>query len=326
MRRREFLALLGGVALTRSIAARAQQSSIPVIGYLSSGSPESDTLRLTGLRWGLSEAGYVEGQNVAIEYRWAENQSDRLPALADDLAQQRVAVIIAPGVASTLAAKAATKTIPIVFVISTDPVQLGLVPSLNRPGGNLTGISAFGREVAAKGLEVLHELLPATASVGFLENPSNPIGELQKSSIVAAARAIGVEIQILHASTEGELDAAFASLARTRTGALVVSTDYFFNGRPNQLVALAARYAVPTIYSIREFAMSGGLISYGVSNAEVYRLTGLHVARVLKGEKPGDQPVIQITKIELVINLKTAKALGLTIPPSLLARTDEIIE
>jgi putative ABC transport system substrate-binding protein len=326
VRRREFLTLLGGVALTRSIAARAQLSSIPVIGYLSSGSPESDAVRLTGLRRGLSEAGYVEGKNVAIEYRWVENQSDRLPALAADLVQNRVAVIIAPGVASTLAATAATKTIPIVFAVSTDPVQLGFVPSLNRPGGNLTGISAFGREIAAKGLEVLHELLPATALVGFLENPSNPIGELQKKSIVAAARAIGVEIQILHASTEDELDAAFASFARTRTGALVVSTDYFFNGRPNQLVALAARYAVPTIYSIREFAMSGGLISYGVGTAEVYRLTGLHAARVLKGEKPGDLPVIQITKIELVINLKTAKALGLTIPPSLLARADEIVE
>ena len=326
MRRREFLRLLGGVAFTRSIAARAQQSSIPVIGYLSSGSPESDAVRLTGLRRGLSEAGYVEGQNLTIEYRWAENQSDRLPALAADLAQQRVAVMIPPGVASTLAAKAATKTIPIVFAVATDPVQLDLVPSLNRPGGNLTGISAFGREVAAKGLEVLHELLPATASVGFLENPSNPIGDLQKKGIVAAAHAIGVQIQILHASTEAELDAVFASLAQTRTGALVVSTDYFFNGRPNQLVALAARYAVPTVYSMREFAVSGGLISYGVSNAEVYRLTGLHVARILKGEKPGDLPVIQTTKVELVINLKTAKTLGLTIPPTLLARADEVIE
>jgi putative ABC transport system substrate-binding protein len=297
-----------------------------VIGFLSSGSQEPDVVRVAGLRRGLNEAGYVEGRNVTIEYRSAGNQLDRLSALAAELVQHRVAVIVTPGAVSSLAAKAATPTVPIVFTVGIDPVQLGLVASLNRPGGNLTGINAIHGEAATKWLQVLHELLPTTASVGFLTNPSNPASEFNSREVLAAAHAIGVDIQLLRAGTEGEIDAAFASLAQAGTGALIVTNDYFFNNRTEQLVALAARYVVPTVYGIREFVQAGGLMSYGIGLAEAYRLTGLQVARILKGEKPADLPVIQLTKIELVINLKTAKTLGLTIPPSLLARADEVIE
>ena len=326
MRRRDFIQGIVGSAATWPLAARAQQSAIPVIGYLSQGSAESDDVRLTGLRRGLAEAGHVEGRNVTIEYRWAANQIDRLPALAADLLQHRVAVIVTPGPLSTFAAKAATTTVPIVFVTGIDPVQLGLVASLNRPGGNVTGYNVFRHELGAKRLETLHELLPGTASVGFLEDPRNPTAELETKEVLAASRALGVEIQMLHAATEGEIDSAFASLVQARAGALLVPTDVFFDSRITQFVALAARYAVPTLFGIREFPLAGGLMSYGVSLVELYRLVGLHVARVLKGEKPADLPVIQPTKIELVINLKTAKALGLTVPPSLLARADELIE
>src|SRR6516164_3859285 len=284
MKRREFIALLASVAFANPQVVRAQQTVIPVVGYLSQGSAESDDVRLAGLRRGLAEAGHVEGRNVTIEYRGAANQNDRLPALAADLLQHRVAVIVTPGLVATLSAKAATSTVPIVFVTGIDPVRLGLVASLNRPGGNITGYSVLRLEIEAK------------------------------------------RIQMLHAVTEGEIDSAFASLAQTRTGALLVPDDIFFNDRITQLVALAARYAVPTVYSIREFPLAGGLMSYGISRAETYRLIGLQVARILEGQKPADLPVIQSTKIELVINLKTAKALGLTIPPSLLARADEMIE
>jgi putative ABC transport system substrate-binding protein len=265
-------------------------------------------------------------RNVTIEYRWAANQIDRLPALAADLLQHRVAVIVTPGLVATLAAKAATSTVPIVFVTGIDPAQLGLVASLNRPGGNVTGYSVFRLEMDAKRLEVLHELLPATASVGFLQDPRSPTAELDTTEVLGVAGGIGVKIQMLHAVTEGEIDSAFVSLAQTRTGALLVPDDIFFNDRITQLVTLAARYAVPTVYSIREFPLAGGLMSYGISRAETYRLIGLQVARILEGQKPADLPVIQSTKIELVINLKTAKALGLSIPPSLLASADEVIE
>jgi len=326
VRRREFITLLGGVAAAWPLSARAQQTAIPVIGYLSQGSPESDAERIIGLQKGLNEADYVESRNVRIEYRWSGNQVDRLPALAADLLQQGVTVIVAPGVVSTLAAKTATATVPIVFVVGVDPVQTGLVASLSRPGGNLTGYNVFGGELGAKGLEVLHELLPAAASVGLLENPSNPLSELTTTDVLAAARALGVELQVMRASTEREIDAAFVTLARARTGALLVPNDFFFNNRPDQLVALAAQYSIPTVYAIRKFPMAGGLMSYGISHADVYRLTGLHVARILKGQKPADLPVIQTTKIELVINLKTAKALGLNIPPTLFARADEVLE
>jgi putative ABC transport system substrate-binding protein len=326
MRRREFIALIGGIAVAWPVAGHAQQPAIPVIGYLSSGSLDSDAVRLTGLRRGLKEAGYIEGENVTIEYRTAGNQLDRLPVLAVDLVRHPVAVILACGLSAALAAKATTPNVPIVFGVGVDPVRVGLVASLSRPGENLTGISAFGPEFDAKGLEVLHELLPTVRSVGFLVDSRNPLSGSTTRSVLAAARAMDMQVQLLHASTESEVDAAFASLSQARTGALLVSYDYFLNSRSDQLVALAVRYAVPTVHVLREFALAGGLMSYGTGNAEVYRLAGLHVARILKGEKPADLPVLQISKIELVINMKVAKALGITVPPSLLARADELIE
>jgi len=324
MRRREFIALVGGATFARPLAVSAQQPAIPVIGFLSPGSPEDDAIRVTELRRGLSEAGYVEGRNITIEYRWARNQLDRMPVLAADLVQYQVAAIISPGLVATLAAKAST--VPIVFLFGVDPVDLGLIASLSRPGGNITGLNVLSTELAAKGLEVLRELLPATASVAFLANPKNNATEVQARSVLAANQTIGGEIHILHAGTEAEIDAAFAKLAQTRAGALIVSADYFFSSRVSHLVALAARYAVPTVYAIREFPVAGGLMSYGYNLTEGYRLIGTQVAHILKGEKPADLPVIQLSKIELVVNLKTAKALGLTVPASLLARADEVIE
>jgi putative tryptophan/tyrosine transport system substrate-binding protein len=324
--RREFITLLGGAAAAWPLAARAQQPAIPVIGYLNNGSPESDVPRLTGLRRGLSQTGYIEGRNLVIEYRWAGNQADRLPALAADLVQLRVAVIVSPGMVATLAAKAATTSIPIVFGVANDPVQLGLVASLNRPGGNVTGTNAFAGELGAKELALLHELVPGTATIGFLENPNNPIFELQTRDVLAAAPVVGLKVQILKASTDREIDAAFVNLVRDRTGALLVGNDLFFNSRIEQIVALAARHAIPTMYTFREFVVAGGLISYGGSLTDAYRQVGLYTGRILKGEKPADLPVIQATKLELVINLKTAKALSLQIPDRLLALADEVIE
>jgi putative ABC transport system substrate-binding protein len=326
MKRREFITLLGGAAASWPLAARAQQPAMPVIGYLNQGSPESDVSRLTGLRRGLSQTGYVEGRNLVIEYRWAGNQVDRLPALAVDLVQLRVAVIVAPGLLPALAAKAATISIPIVFGVGADPVRSGLVASLNRPGGNLTGFNAFEGELGAKGLALLHELVPSIAAIGFLENPNNPVNELTTRDVLAAAPALGLQVQVLKAGTDRELDAAFVSLVQARTGALLVVGDAFFNNRIEQIVALAARHAIPTMYLFRDFAVAGGLISYGTSLIEVYRQVGLYAGRILKGEKPADLPVIQTTKIELIINLKTAKALGLEIPDKLLALADEVIE
>jgi len=325
-RRRQFITLLGGAAVAWPLAARAQQPGLPVIGYLSSGSPESDTPRLTGLRRGLSQTGYVEGRNLVTEYRWAGSQAERLPALAADLVRLRVAVIVAAGPPSTFAAKAATTNIPIVFVVGADPVQLGLVASLNRPGGNLTGFNNVIGELGAKGLALLHELVPSTATIGFLENPNNPQFELTTRDVLAAAPVIGLKVQILKASTDREIDAAFASLVQERTGALLVGGDPFFNNRIERLIELAARHAIPTMYLFHEFVVAGGLISYGVSLTEQYRQVGLYAGRLLKGEKPADLPVIQATKIELTINLKTAKALGLQIPDRLLALADEVIE
>jgi putative tryptophan/tyrosine transport system substrate-binding protein len=324
--RRKFLATLGGAVAVWPPAARAQQAAMPVIGYLNSGSPESDTPRLNGLRRGLNETGYVEGRNVVIEYRWAGNQADRLPALAVDLVQLRVAVIVAAGPPSTFAAKAATTTIPIVFGVGGDPVQLGLVASLNRPGGNLTGFNAFASELGAKALALLHELVPSAAMIGCLENPNNPITELTARDVRAAAPVIGLKVQILKASTDREIDAAFVSLVQARTGALLVSGDAFFNSRIEHIVGLAARHAIPTMYQVPEFVVAGGLISYGSSLIEEYRQVGLYAGRILKGEKPADLPVQQATKLELIINLKTAKALGLTVPLTLQASADEVIE
>jgi putative ABC transport system substrate-binding protein len=326
VRRRDFIKAIVGSVTLWPVAVQAQQTAVPVIGYLGSGSMDSDAVRLAGLRRGLNDGGYVEGQNLTIEYRWAGNQWDRLPALAADLVHHRVAVIVAPGARATFAAKAATPTIPIVFGSGADPVQGGLVASLNRPGGNLTGVNLFGGEMASKGLELLHELLPAAPSIGLLEDRGNPVAEQRTKDVLAAARAIGVEIKLVHAGTEREIDAAFASLAQSDTGALLVPDDIFFNNRLEQFVALAGRFAIPTICGIREFPVAGGLMSYGVRISEIYRLTGIYAARILKGEKPADLPVIQLTKIELVINLRTAKSLGITVPQALLARADEVIE
>src|SRR5262245_60177503 len=326
MRRRQFITLLGGTAAAWPLAARAQQSAIPVIGYLNLGSPEADTPRLTGLRRGLNEIGYVEGRNFVIEYRWAGTQADRLPALAADLVQRRVSLIVAAGLSPTLAAKAATTSIPIVFSVAADPVQLRLVASLNRPGGNLTGFNGFAGELGSKALALLHELVPGTAAIGYLINPTNPMSELMTRDVLAAAAVIGLKVQILEASTDREIDAAFGRLIQARTESLLVGNDLFFNSRIEQLVALAARHAIPAMYLFPEFVMAGGLIGYGTSLIENYRQVGLYSGRILKGEKPADLPVQQITKIALVINLKTARALGLDVPPTLLARADEVIE
>jgi putative tryptophan/tyrosine transport system substrate-binding protein len=323
--RRALISLIGGAAAW-PLAARAQQPAMPVIGYLNNASPESDVPRLTGLRRGLNQTGYIEGRNLVIEYRWAGNQADRLPALATDLVQLRVAVIVTPGLVATLAAKAATTSVPIVFGLSNDPVQLGLVASLNRPGGNLTGFNNVSGELGAKGLALLHELVPGTATIGFLGNPNNPISELMRKDVLAAASVVGLKVQILNASTDREIDAAFASLVQARTGALLVRNDAFFNNRIERLIELAARHAIPTMYPYREFVAAGGLISYGGNLTNTYRQVGLYTGRILKGEKPADLPVIQATKIELIINLKTAKALGLQIPDRLLALADEVIE
>ena len=326
MRRRAFIALLGSGVAAWPLAARAQQPAMPVVGYLNNGSPESDASRLTGLRRGLNETGYVEGRNFVIEYRWAGNQAYRLPALAGELVQLRVAVIVAAGFPPALAAKAATPSIPIVFGVGADPVQLGLVASLNRPGSNLTGFNAFSGELGAKGLTLLHELVPSTATIGFLEDPSNPASQVATRDVLAAAPVIGVKLQILKASTDREIDAAFVSLVQARTGALLVANDAFFNSRIEQIVGLAARHAIPTMYSFSEFAVAGGLISYGTGLIELYRQVGLYTGRILKGEKPADLPVIQATKLELVINLRTAKELGFQIPERLLALADQVIE
>jgi putative ABC transport system substrate-binding protein len=301
LRRREFLAALGGAA-SWPLAARAQQPALPVIGYLNLGSPESDAPRLTGLRRGLSQAGYVEGRNFVIEYRWAGNQGDRLPALAADLARLQVSVIVATGSPPALAAKAATTSIPIVFSIGADPVQLGLVESLDRPGGNLTGFNTFSGELGAKALGLLHELVPSVATIGFLDNPDNPVSELMARDVLAAAPVIGLKVQILKAGADREIDAAFASLAQARTGVLLVGADGLFSSRIEQLVALAARHAVPTMYSFPEFVVAGGLISYGASLTENYRQIGLYTSRILKGEKPSDLPVQQATKLGLIIS------------------------
>jgi putative tryptophan/tyrosine transport system substrate-binding protein len=289
-------------------------------------SPESDAPRLTGLRRGLNQTGYVEGRNCVIEYRWAGNQADRLPALAADLVRLQVTVIVAAGTLPALAAKAATTSIPIVFLVGADPVQLGLVASLNRPGGNLTGFNVLNMELGAKDLALLHELVPSAATIGFLENPNNPVFELMTRDVLVAASVIGLKAQILKVGSDREIDAAFASVVQAQIGALLVGGDPLFNSRIEQLVALAARYAIPTMYSFREFVVAGGLISYGTSLTEEYRQVGLYTGRILKGERPVDLPVQQTTKIGLIINLKAAKALGLQVPYKLLALADEVIE
>jgi putative ABC transport system substrate-binding protein len=323
MQRREFITLLGGAAAIWPLGARAQQSAMPVIGFLWSGSPGSPLV--TEFKQGLKEAGFIEGQNVAIEYRWAEGQYDRLPTLAADLVRRKVTMIVA-NTASASAAKAATTTIPIVFQAGLDPVKGGLVASLNRPGGNITGIVSLNAEVGPKRLELAHELVPTANTIALLINPTNPAAETLSTDAQTATRTIGMQLHILHASSETELDAVFATLAQLQVGALVIGADAFFSSRSAQLAAQAARYALPTISPYRAFPAAGGLISYGGNNLDAYRLAGVYAGRIIKGERPADLPVMQATKIEMVINLKTAKALGLTIPLPLVGRADEVIE
>jgi putative ABC transport system substrate-binding protein len=328
MRRRDLVALIWSGAFALSVAAGAQQP-MPVIGYLSPGSSETDNIpaRLPAFRQGLNEMGYVEGQNVTIEYRGAQGQNDRLPDLASDLVRRQVSVIVTNSPPPALAAKAATATIPIVFLLGIDPVQSGFVVSLNRPGGNMTGVSLLNAELAGKRLDLLHELLPTAAVVALLINPTNPSNsELETTSLQDAARALGLRAQILRASRPSEIDAAFGALVALRAAAFVVAGDPFFTSQRDQIIALAARHAVPAIYIYREFAAAGGLMSYGTDLADSYRLAGVYTGKILKCAKPADLPVQQVVKLELVINLKTAKALGLTIPLSLLGRADEVIE
>jgi putative tryptophan/tyrosine transport system substrate-binding protein len=327
LKRREFITLLGGVAAAWPLGARAQQqSAMPVIGYLNSGAlgPNKDTLAV--FRQGLAEAGYMEGRNVAIEYRFAEGQYDRLPALAAELVRRQVAAIVAVPIPAAVAAKAATATIPIVFSVAADPVKLGLVGSLARPGGNATGVSFFQAELGAKQLGLLRELLPAAARIGLLVNPANANVEGMTKDVTAAAAALGVQIDVVQARDSREIEAAFAMLVRNKVDALLVGADSFFFNRRLQLATWATRHAIPAVYFNREFAEAGGLMSYGTNLTERDRQLGIYTGRILKGAKPADLPVTQSTKFELVINLPTARALGLDIPPTLLARADEVIE
>jgi putative ABC transport system substrate-binding protein len=327
MRRRAFITLLGGAAAAWPLAARAQQPAMPVIGFLHSQSPDAFTEPLRGFRQGLKESGFVESETVAIEYRWADNQTDRLPALATELVRRRVAVIATFSPPVALAAKAATTTIPIVFNLGDDPVRLGLVASLARPGGNLTGINFFVGELAAKRLEVLRELVPGATRVALLLDPSaGQITETTLRDVEAAARPKGLQIQVLNVQTSRDINAAFATFARDRLDALFVGPGPFFTTRRVQLALLAAVQRVPAIYPVRPFAEAGGLISYGASLTDAYRQVGAYAGRILKGAKPADLPVVQSSKFELVINAETARILGLDVPPSLLARADEVIE
>jgi ABC-type uncharacterized transport system substrate-binding protein len=325
VRRREFITLLGAAAVW-PFAAGAQQAVMPVVGLLSATSPASRRDRLAAFHRSLKDGGYVEGQNVAIEYRWADDQYDKLPSLAFDLVARQVSVIVAGGPPPALAAQAATRTIPIVFISGADPVKFGLVSSLNRPGGNLTGVGILSAELAAKRLGLLHELIPQASSVAVLVNPNNVETETVVKDAQKAAAALGLKIHILLAGTERDFETAFATLLERRAAALLVGNDPYFSGRRERLVALAARHAVPAIYEQDVFAAAGGLISYGPSLADAYRQAGVYTGRILKGEKPADLPIVQPTKFDLVINLKTAKALHLEIPDKLLALADEVIE
>jgi len=327
MKRRAFITLLGGAAAAWPLGARGQQPQMPVIGFLNNTSPEIRRVELAAFHRGLNEAGYFEGQNVRIEYRWGQGQYDRMPALARDLAQASVSVLVATGGEQVaLAAKAATATIPTVFIIAGDPVRMGLVASLNRPAGNITGFSLLDTLTEAKRLEVAHELVPGASLFACLVNPNNPITESVTRDLQAAADTLGRKLLVVGASTGHELDAAFANAAQQRAGAILLEGDGFLFGERNRIVALAAHHAVPAIYSQREYVMAGGLMSYGSNIADAYRNAGMYSGKILKGAKPADLPVQQATKVELIINLKTARALGLGVPPILLARADEVIE
>jgi len=328
MRRRQFITLVGGAAAAWPLLAQAQQAALPVIGFLGAGALDNYVLYLAAFRKGLGEIGFVEGQNVAIEYRWAEGQYERMAQLAADLVRRRVAVIAVPGSPpGARAAKAATSTIPIVFSVGDDPVRSGLVASISRPGGNATGINFLTGEVVAKRLALLHELLPDVARVAAFINPADASrAEALREEVEVAARTVGMRLQILNPSTNREIDAAFAALVRERADALFVGPDAFYNSRRVQLANMAARHGVPTAFAVREYVDAGGLMSYGTSLADMYREVGAYCGRILKGVKPSDLPVLQSTKFELVINAQTARMLGITVPPSLLARADEVIE
>jgi putative ABC transport system substrate-binding protein len=327
MRRRKFIRLLSGAAVGWPLAAHAQQSAMPVIGFLNGGSADSSRYNVRAFHKGLRETGYVEGQNVAIEYRWAEGHNDRLPLLTADLVRRQVTVVTTGGTPAALAAKAATTTIPIVFEMGSDPVRLGLVASLSRPGGNITGVTNVSVAVGPKQLELMDELLPTATIMALLINPTNPaIADAISRDVQATARTLGLQLHVLHASTEQDFEAAFSSVVQLRAGGLLISSDLFFNSRINQAAALMFRHAVPTIYPIREFVEVGGLMSYGSRFADAFRLVGRYTGRILKGEKPADLPVVESAEVELIINLKTANALGITIPPSIMVRADEVIE
>jgi putative ABC transport system substrate-binding protein len=328
MRRRQFITLLGASAAAWPLAASAQQPpAMPVVGYLGAESPELWASRVRAFRQGLGEAGFVEGRNVLIEYRWAEGHNERFPALAADLVGRRVAVIAAPGSApAAVAAKAATATIPIAFFTGGDPIELGLVTSLARPNANLTGVTNLTIEVVPKRLELLRELIPTGSAVAVLLNPTNPVAEAESRDLQAAARILGLQLHVLHARAESDFDAAFATLAQLRVRALVISPDALFGARDQLLAALALRHGLLSVHANREYVVAGGLMSYGNSFLDGHRMAGVYAGRLLKGEKPSDLPVMQSTRIEFIINMKTAKALGLDVPPSVLVRADEVIE
>jgi putative ABC transport system substrate-binding protein len=329
MKRREFITLVGGAAAAWSLAARGQQPAMPVVGVLSAEWPNAVTAdRLHAFRGGLNDTGYFEGRNVTIEYRWAEGRNDRLPALAAELVRLPVNVIVCAGsTPATIAAKAASTTVPIVFYGGADPVSMGLVASLSRPGGNVTGVTTLNVEIGAKRLEVLHELVPTATMIAGLVNPTNPvIAETETRDLQAAARTLGLTLHMLHASSEQEIDTAFMTLVQVRAGALVIGTDALFNSRSEQLAVLTLRHEVPAIYQFREFVLSGGLASFGTTVVDTYRPLGVYTGRILKGEKPADLPVQQATKLDLIINMKTANALGITVPLPLVGRADEVIE